>query len=340
MLNKELGILDCYKSNGITYIDLHPKDWIEKSESDINKELLIQEQDGKKLNFSVVRTSDFFVGIFLKVNSAAFDELIINGLKVPLTSAADEALQIQVGIIFRENPSDVTRCIDFYRKSHGIRRFIVYNFSTDESDPSCQEIKKTEGVFYYSWCTDRVTFKTNNPALEFDKNGLVRFDKNSAINHCLKKYSDSEWTLFVDSDELLVNPSSELHWLEKYLRKLPQSINTVKVRGYLGGKEAFDLMDLPLIVKRTDKEVKKRLILRTKQHKFTQCIHDVDMKATQQVWLPDAYFFHLDINTKKKRIASLTENIHDKSLFRFLGDRPPEEIETSWWGRLKQFLGV
>ena len=342
MLNKELdknlGILDCYRSGQFTYIDLAPQKWIEKSDDELKSYLSIRDLRGNPVNFSIHRSVNFYVAIFLKIEKFLDDNLVINKKEVRVTDSVSASPKIQLGIVFRENPSDVIECINFYKKTHGINRFVVYNFSTEDTESYWKEIQDLSGVSYYEWLKSRVTFTTKKAFLKYDPKGLVRFDKNSAYSHCLKKYRDAEWTLFVDSDELLINPTSKIGWLERYLDRLPSSVNTIKVRGYLGGKEAFDLTDLPFVLKRTEKEVKKRLILRTKYHDFTNCIHDVEAKPSHQVWLPDAYFFHLDINAKKKRISSLNESIHDKSLVKFISKKEGPASKKGWWSQLKQMF--
>jgi len=127
--------------------------------------------------------------------------------------------------------------------------------------------------------------------------------------------------MLMDTDEFLVRRNGTPS-LKKILTPLDNNIHTIIMTGFwagcnkIGRKEIFTLQNLKKIKKRSNKNCMNKLIVRAKQHVFTNCIHNPYPTGGKIAKLSSTiYFFHLYTASAKNRPCdcAIYCNVADRS---------------------------
>lgn len=299
-----MDILDIYNVDDITYIDLNPAVWIEFTDHEITSKF----NPIPPNNIEICRTTTYNVAIYIKLaklEEVNFNEKVYNPKETKTTSVLS-----QLVLVFKNEWSRIPNFINFYKRVHNIDRFILYDNNSDEK-PST-EILEDPAVIYIPWsCPYKYTL-TDKTKLSLDYTGPdeIIVGQNSAYSHALKKYHTAEWTILLDTDELVVRRSGNPS-LKTILESTQLDTNTLIIRGFWAGCNKFSkneiFANLRKISKRGTQFCMNKLILRTSQHKFTDCIHrayPTNGFTTMLGFDKGIYFFHLYILSEKRKTCN------------------------------------
>jgi hypothetical protein len=312
-------ILDVYTDAKTVYIDLNPVNFIELPNSEIYAILKFHPiPSGQKVH----RTTEFNVAIFLELN---FDELPaiveINGVQYKVKHPHDiPPVDLQLCLVFKNEWDALPYVMDFYKRVHGVKRFILYDNQSDAPPPA--EISTRADAIYQFWDVPYFHTITNKSALSDDYTGPEKIivAQNSAYSHCLKRYRQAKWTAFLDTDEFVVRRRDNLP-LSSIVNTVPDTIDTIEVKGFWAGCNSFNrdeiFRNLRNFKIRSNKFCRPKLILKTGSHLYTKCIHEAYSTAFSYLRVNQGYyFFHLyTASAKLRRCECKTYcSVRDKSL--------------------------
>lgn len=299
-----LDVLDVYTVNDKIFMDLNPAIWIEFT----NHEITGKFSETIPNNLEVYRTTTYNVAIYLKFDNQ--EEVNFNK-KVYKSKVAESgpAVFTQLCVVFKNEWNRIPNFINFYKRVHNIDRFLLYDNNSEE--PPSTEITDRNDVIYIPWTLPYKHQLTDKKKLAEDYTGPdeIIVAQNSAYSHALKKFHNASWTLFLDTDEFVVrrafNPS-----LKTILELTNPSTDTLILRGYWAGCNKFAkneiYQNLRKISRRSNKFCMNKLILRTSQHTFTDCIHRAYPTQGSSIMLAfekGIYFFHLQSLSEKRNQA-------------------------------------
>lgn len=300
-----------YSNGRNVFVDLNPQYYIEYPTS----EELLKAIDvhPKPTTIHVRKTHEYNVAVFLELvytvrpasiqlNSHSYGVEIPPNL--PLTVA-------QLCLVFKNEWDRIPLVIEYYRKVHGIQRFILYDNQSDSPPPTA--VLSLPGVFYQRWDIPYTHTIKDKALIHKDYKGPEKLiiAQNSAYSHCLKFYTQALWTVILDTDEFLVRPPQSPS-LNQILAEVPANIQSVMFRGYWAGCNSLSPSDLytnlQSITHRSKDFCKNKLALRTSYHYFTNCIHNPYFKSLDEIFFLSNeigyYFFHLYTASTKGRVCS------------------------------------
>jgi len=311
-------ILDIYRQGDIVYADLNSAYFIEKSDDEIRKILNFG------VEFEIHKTKEFNVAIYISfpLNHTITTITIQNTthtIKPPLNSAP---VNSQICLLFKNEWNRVPKVLDFYKRTHGIQRFILYDNGEISEPPP--EILARSDVIYNHWSQQYKYTLKNRAAFDPQYTGpdTIIVAQNAAYSHCLKRYNQATWTIFIDNDEFIVRRRDGKP-LNSILESINSEVNTLIIKGYWAGCNGFHQQsiyeNLGKFGKRSKKFCMNKLILRTSAHKFTNCIQSAYPKAGKSMLLAfgkGIYFFQLYTASQKSRACKCSEfcAFPDKSL--------------------------
>ena len=296
-----IDIIDIYTIGSKVYADLNPAIWIEFTDSEIAAKFSPLPPPALEVH----RTTTYNVAIFLKFDKV--DSVNFNKKEhKPKQHNPGPSLNSQLCLVFKNEWSRISKFINYYKRVHKVDRFLLYdNNSTEQPDP---EIINRPDVIYIPW---RIPYKhtiTDKEKLSQDYTGPdeIITAQNSAYSHALKKFPEAKWTAFLDTDEFLVRraygPS-----LQQILESTQESTDTLILRGFWAGCNKFSRAEiyenLHRINRRSQNFCMNKLILRTSQHLFTDCIHrayPTSGSATMLAFDKGIYFFHIRSLSEKR----------------------------------------
>jgi len=311
-------ILDIYRQGTDVYADLNPTVFIEKSDDEIRKFLNLA------VEFQIHKTKEFNVAIYISFTLRSDIDTITISQKVYTIKQPLNLPQInsQICLMFKNEWIRVPKVLDFYKRTHGIQRFILYD--NDEISAAPPEILARSDVIYNHWSLqykytlkDRTAFDPNYTGPD-----TIIVAQNAAYSHCLKRYNQATWTAFIDTDEFIVRRRDGIS-LNSILESTNSEVSTLIIKGYWSGCNGFPQQSIYENLRKFGKRSKKfcmnKLILRTTAHKFTNCIHTAYPTAGKAIMLAfekGIYFFHLYTASQKTRVCKCSEfcAIPDKSL--------------------------
>jgi hypothetical protein len=311
------GVIDIYTINDKTYMDLNPAIWIEISDHEIQNKF----SQNIPSSLEIHRVLTYNVAIFLKFDK--METINFNKKDWKIKVIEFETIHLsQLCLVFKNEWSRIPKFINFYKRVHGIERFLLYDNNSSEKIPD--ELLLREDVIYIPWNIPYKTIIKNKKTLGEDYTGPdeIITGQNSAYSHALKKFSNSTWTLFLDTDEFVVRRSGNPS-LKTILETTPSSTDTLILRGFWAGCNKFQKHEiyenLRKISRRSNRFCMNKLILRTNRHVFTDCIHrayPTTGTATMLGFDKGIYFFHLYIVSEKRSqcICNTYCNHHDRSL--------------------------
>lgn len=287
-------VLDVYTVNNKTFMDLNPAIWIEFT----NHEITSKFSEEKPINLEVYRTTTYNVAIYVQFDKQA--EVNFNQ-KVYKSKVAESgpAVFTQLCVVFKNEWDKIPNFINFYKRVHNIDRFILYDNNSTQT-PSTEIIDRPD-VIYIPWNIPYKHTLTDKKKLADDYTGPdeIIVAQNSAYSHTLKKFHNATWTILLDTDELIVRRTSNPS-LKTILESVNPSTDSLFLRGFWAGCNNFSkneiYQNLRRISKRSNKFCMNKLILRTSQHKFTNCIHGIYPTGGNSITLAfekGVYFFHL-----------------------------------------------
>lgn len=299
-------VLDIYSVNAKkTYMDLNPAKWIEFTDEIILSKFSPQ----PPINSKVYRTTTYNVAIYIEFDKIDESEEVNFNQKVYKSKVAESGPNqlSQLCLVFKNEWSKIPNFINFYKRVHGVDRFLLYDNNSTETP--VKEIIERPDVIYIPWYIPykhKVQDKANlSPTYTGPDEIIVA--QNSAYSHALKKYHTATWTILVDIDELLARRSNSPS-LKTILETINQLTNTVVVRGFWAGCNNFPKNEiyenLRRILHRSNKFCMQKLILRTREHKFTDCIHHAYPTGGNSSLLAferGIYFFHLHTLSEKRQ---------------------------------------
>jgi hypothetical protein len=297
-----IDVIDIYTIGDKTYVDLNPAEFIELKNHEIADKFFPEPPS----NLEVYRTTTYNVAIFLK-----FDKLeSVNFNKKTHKSKVVEsgpALTSQLCLVFKNEWSRIQNYLNFYKRVHGINRFLLYdNNSTEEP---LTDLIERDDVIYIPW---RIPYKytlKDKANLHEDYTGPdeIIVGQNSAYSHALKRYGDATWTAFLDTDEFVVRRSYGPS-INSILEQTNPSTDTLILRGFWAGCNNFNRDEIYKNLRRISRRgvnfCMNKLILRTSQHVFTDCVHRAYPTNGSSVLLAyekGIYFFHLRMLSEKRR---------------------------------------
>jgi hypothetical protein len=296
-----MDVLDIYTVDDITYIDLNPGLWITIP----NHEITSKFTTNVPINLEVYRTVTYNVAIYVKCSK--LDQINFNGKVYFPKVVESKPVLSQLCLVFKNEIHRIPKLIEFYKRVHNVDRFLLYDNNSDEQ-PST-EILNDPTIIYIKWPIPYKHRLTNKNDLAIDYNGPddIIIAQNSAYSNALKKYHTATWTILLDTDEFLVRRSGNAS-LKSILESIKPSTDTLILRGFWAGCNKFQkstiFENLHRISKRGNKFCMNKLILRTSQHKFTDCIHRAYPTEGNTIVLgfdKGIYFFHLYILSEKRK---------------------------------------
>lgn len=315
-LFRDHGIVDAYQDGTSIFVDLNPAVWIRRNDTQIRDDLSAA-VGGALGDLRVRRTASHNLAIFAEMPCRGQPWLEMFGRRLDVGSCDQQPVELQSCILFRDSWQDLPAYMEFYRRSHHVQRFILYDNNSGTALP--QEIASGGDVICHRWPLPY--------HVKIEWEGEVRphvAAQNSAYSHCLKRYRSAEWTLLLDLDELLVNPTSNGGFLRGSLAALQPQINAVNVPGFWAGQNVRRLDDIGGIEDRSSVACNPKVILRTREHGFTQCIHHAYSRPHQQTQIPGLYFFHLALVSGKRRSCGWPCDVRDPGLRNVSGLGPPQ----------------
>jgi hypothetical protein len=315
-------ILDIYAGkDNIVYIDLNPAYAIEMPNSAIRTALEISPIPAE---FTIRRTVEYNVAIFAEVKFAVPPySIIINGKEHLVKQQPPlRPVELQLCLVFKNEWQRVPTVLNYYRRVHGVQRFILYDNQSDSPPP--HEILAISDVVYEFW---NLSYKhtiadKKNLSESYDGPIEIIIAQNSAYSHCLKRYRQATWTALLDLDEFVVRRRDNLA-LRKLVAEISPQVHSILVKGYWAGcnkvPQAEIYNSLKKFTRRSQKFCMNKLILRTAEHVFTNCIHNPYPTNGAIVTLAfdrGYYFFHLYTASAKNRKCdcSIYCQVQDRSL--------------------------
>ena len=312
-----MDIIDIYTINDITYVDLNPAIWIEFQDHEITSKF----SPLPPTNLKVYRTTTYNVAIYLTFNE--LEEVNFN--KKVYKSKVHKSgppLLSQLCLVFKNEWSRIPNFINFYKRVHGIDRFLLYDNNSDGEPPS--EIINRVDVVYIPWFIPYRHKLLNKANLDpiYDGPEDIICGQNSAYSHALKKFGEAKWTLFLDTDEFVVRRSGNPS-IKTILESTQEDTDTLIIRGFWAGCNKFPKNEIYENLRRISKRGRNfcmnKLFLRTNKHQFTDCIHrayPTPGKTTMLGFDKGVYFFHLyTISEKRSSCECRTYCCHsDRSL--------------------------
>lgn len=298
-------VLDVYQNNNIVYIDLNPANWIELPDTEILKTAKLD----SSIHVQIRRTIEYNVAIFLELeftepqNSITFADKTYEVKQPPPLTPVD----LQLCLVFKNEWYAIPSVLNYYRRAHGVQRFILYDNQSDTPPPA--ELMAQPDVVYESWSIPyKHTIKDKkNLSSTYEGPETIIVGQNSAYSHCLKRYHQATWTMLFDTDEFVVRRKGA-ESLKSLVQRIPPTIDTILVKGYWAGcnsvQKAEIYNSLRKFARRSQKFCMNKLILRTAVHVFTNCIHNPYPTRGQVTMLPPDhgfYFFHLYTASSKNR---------------------------------------
>lgn len=295
-----IDIIDIYAIDNKVYADLNPAIWIELTDNEIAAKFSQQPP-----NLEIHRTTTYNVAIYLKFDPV--DSVIFNNKNyTPKIVNPGPPLLSQLCLVFKNEWSRISKFINYYKRVHKVDRFLLYdNNSSEEPAP---EITSRPDVVLVPW---RVPYKhtlKDKSLLSPDYTGPdeIIVAQNSAYSHALKRFPEAQWTAFLDTDEFLVRRSYGPS-LQQILDSTPQSTDTLILRGFWAGCNKFSRAEiynnLHKINRRSQNFCMNKLILRTSQHLFTDCIHrayPTNGNSSMLGFDKGIYFFHIRSLSEKR----------------------------------------
>jgi len=311
-------ILDIYRQGSIVYADLNSAYFIEKSDDEIREILNFG------VEFEIHKTKEFNVAIYISFPlshdiTTITIQTTVYTIKLPLNLAS---VNSQICLLFKNEWNRVPKVLDFYKRTHGIQRFILYDNSEISEPPP--EILARSDVIYNHWSLQYKYTLKDRAAFDPQYTGpdTIIVAQNAAYSHCLKRYNQATWTIFIDNDEFIVRRRDGKS-LNSILEETNSEVNTLIIKGYWSGCNGFTQQSIYENLRKFGKRSKNfcmnKLILRTSAHKFTNCIHTAYPTAGKSIMLAfekGIYFFHLYTASQKSRACKCSEfcAIPDKSL--------------------------
>lgn len=292
-----IDIIDIYAIDNKVYADLNPAIWIEFT----NHEIAAKFSPEPPPNLEVYRTTTYNVAIFLKFDPVEPDNSVNFNKKVYKIKVVEvgPSLNSQLCLVFKNEWSRISKFINYYKRVHKVDRFLLYdNNSTEEP---LTEIINRPDVIYIPWQIPYKHTITDKAKLSPDYTGPdeIIAAQNSAYSHALKRYPEAQWTAFLDTDEFLVRRSYGPS-LQQILESTQESTDTLILRGFWAGCNKFSRAEiyenLHRINRRSLNFCMNKLILRTSQHLFTDCIHrayPTKGNSTMLGFDKGIYFFHM-----------------------------------------------
>lgn len=294
-------ILDVYRSNKFIYIDLNPGNFIENSDEEIYAKLKVTPEP---LAQKLFKSVNYNIAIYLEITIPdEIHSISINGTVYPIKDVLSLApVTAQLCLVFKNEWPNIPIVIDYYRRVHRVERFILYDNNSTEPPP--KEILEDPQIQYIQWTIPYTHTLINPPDSGPD---WVIIAQNSAYSHCLKRFNQAIWTIFMDTDEFLVR-RRDAPPLKSVLESKADNVNTIVVKGFWAGCNKFTQKEiyknLTKLSRRGDKFCMNKLILRTSKHKYTDCIHSAYITDGRAETLPvnqGMYFFHLYTASAKTR---------------------------------------
>jgi len=299
------SILDVYVSYGVVYIDLNPAKYIELQNL---PKFTIQPAP---INLNLKRTAEYNVAIFLELEFHKIPTIlhIDDQMYVVKPQSTLPPVDLQLCLVFKNEWLQIPTVLNYYRRVHGVQRFILYD--NQSTDPVPPEIVSAPDVVYENWNFPyKHTMQSKaNLAPNYGGPETIIVAQNSAYSHCLKRYRQGTWTILFDTDEFLVRRRDGPSLLN-LVKTLSPKVSTIIVQGYWAGCNGLHQSELynslRKITKRSDKFCMNKLIFRTADHIYTNCIHNpystkgaiVKLAANQGL-----YFFHLYTASAKNRVC-------------------------------------
>jgi len=315
-----MDVLDVYNVSDITYMDLNPANFIELTNHEIESKFTPNPPN----NLEIHRTTTYNVAIFIKFSKVDNLKGVNFNEKVyfPKDEESLGPVNSQLCILFKNEWNRIPNFIKFYKRVHNVDRFLLYDNNSDEK-PST-EILEDPSVIYIPWSVPYKHLLTDKSNLSPDYTGPdeIIIAQNSAYSHALKKYHTATWTIFLDTDEFVVRRSGNPS-LKSILESTLPSTDTLIIRGFWAGCNKFQKNEvyenLRRISKRSTKFCMNKLILRTRQHMFTDCIHrayKTEGSTTMLGFDKGIYFFHLYTLSEKRKGCDCRQycNTNDRSL--------------------------
>lgn len=297
-----IDVIDIYTICEKTYVDLNPAEFIELTNHEITDKFFPEAPS----NLEVYRTTTYNVAIFLKfdkVDSVNFNKKTHKSKVVE----SGPALTSQLCLVFKNEWSRIQNYINFYKRVHGVNRFLLYD--NNSTEPPLTEIVERDDVIYIPWLIPYKHTLKGKTRLAADYTGPdeIITGQNSAYSHALKKYSDATWTVLLDTDEFVVRRSYGPS-LNSILEQTNPSTDTLILRGFWAGCNKFNKNEIYLNLRKISRRgvnfCMNKLILRTSQHVFTDCIHRAYPTQGNSVMLgydKGIYFFHLRTLSEKRQ---------------------------------------
>lgn len=296
-----IDVIDIYTVNGKTYMDLNPTEFIEFTD----REIAAQFTPNCPPNLEIHRTTTYNVAIYIQFDQLS--EVKFSGkVYKPKVVEPGPPLLSQLCLVFKNEWSRIQNFINFYKRVHGVERFLLYDNNSDEKPLT--EVLERSDVIYIPWLIPYKHTIKDKQKLSPTYTGPdeIIVGQNSAYSNALKKYGDATWTILLDVDELVVRRSYGPS-LKAILEGTDALTNTLIVRGFWAGCNNYSknmiYENLRRISRRSNKICMQKLILRTSKHKFTDCIHHVYQNGGNASLLPmekGIYFFHLYTLSEKR----------------------------------------
>jgi hypothetical protein len=244
------------------------------------------------------------VAIFVQFDQTA--EVNFNGIVYKSKTPTSQPVLSQMCIVFKDEWDRILKFVNFYQTKHNVDRFLLYD--NNSADPPPQEILENPNIIYIPWHIPykHTLKKLTNLQPDYVGPGEIITGQNSAYSHALKKFHTATWTLFLDTDEFIVRRSGNPP-LKSILETIQPSTDTLILRGYWAGcnnyRKAEIYQNLHRIQRRSRNFCMNKLILRTSQHVFTDCVHRAYPTAGNAIMLAferGIYFFHMHTVSKKR----------------------------------------
>ena len=300
------SVLDVYVSYGIVYIDLNPAKFIELQNE---PKFTIQPAPTKLI---LKKTTEYNVAIFLELEFHEIpDTILLDGQLYQVKQQSPLPLvDLQLCLVFKDEWYRIPTVLNYYRRVHGVQRFILYD--NQSADPPPADLVSAPDVVYEQWNIPYKHTLQANANLSADYTGpeTIIVAQNSAYSHCLKRYRQATWTALFDTDEFLVRRRDNLSLLN-LVKSFSPAVSTIIVKGYWAGCNSLQQSELynslRKITKRSAKFCMNKLILKTADHVYTNCIHTAYPSRGKKVTLAferGVYFFHLYTASTKNRPCS------------------------------------
>ena len=311
------SVLDVYVSYGIVYIDLNPTKFIELQNE---PNFTIQPAPTKLI---LKKTTEYNVAIFLELEFHEIpDTILLDGQLYQVKQQSPLPLvDLQLCLVFKDEWYRIPTVLNYYRRVHGVQRFILYD--NQSADPPPADLVSAPDVVYEQW---NIPYKhtiqaKENLSPDYTGDDTIIVAQNSAYSHCLKRYRQATWTILFDTDEFLVRRRDNLSLLN-LVNSFSPAISTIIVKGFWVGCNSLKRTELynslRRITKRSEKFCMNKLILKTADHVYTNCIHTAYPtrgKTTTLAFERGYYFFHLYTASAKNRTCTCATycRIQDRS---------------------------